>query len=96
MTWLLPAFWACLVAAMRIARGGVSHGWRLWTPLAVLTLIVTISLMPFNHIAISVTIIALWLLAGALYLRSAGIPSPLAILRGQPAATEGARLARPD
>ncbi len=77
LTWLLPAFWACLIETTRIARGAVSIGdWRRWTPLAALALIFAISLIPFNHIANSVTIIGLWLLCGALYLRSAGLLIP--------------------
>ena len=77
LTWLLPAFWACLIEAARIARGGVAtRDWRRWTPLVVLALIFAISLVPFNHIANSVTIISLWLLCGALYLRSARLRAP--------------------
>jgi hypothetical protein len=80
LTWLLPAFWACLIATWRIARGAKDiRDWRRLAPLAGLALILAVSLVPFNHTATSVAIIALWLLCGALYLRSAGIRMPVAI-----------------
>lgn len=75
LTWLLPAFWACLLEAARIARDvNNDAGWLRWAPLVTLALIFAVSLIPFNHLANSVTIIALFALCGTLYARSAIIP----------------------
>ena len=94
LTWLLPAFWACLIETVRIARSGVAtRDWRRWAPLTAVALIFVISLVPFNHIANSVTIISLWLLSGALYLRSAGLRAPSPGLRAHATARLAARTA---
>lgn len=93
LTWLLPAFWACLIATWRIARRARNpRDWRRWAPLAALVVIFGISLVPFNHIANSVTIISLWLLCGALYVRSAGIQLPRRSIADMP--DEGVNIAR--
>lgn len=87
LTWLLPAFWACLIETARIARGAASiRDWRSWAPLTTLALLFGISLVPFNHIANTVTIVGLWLLCGALYLRSAGVHPSRTVHRAQSAA----------
>ena len=87
LTWLLPAFWACLTATWRIARGANdTRGWWQLTPLAGLALIFVVSLVPFNHFATSGAIIALWLLCGSLYLWSAGVRMPAAVRLQRPVA----------
>lgn len=92
LTWLLPAFWACLTATWRIASGARdARDWRRLTPFAGIALIYAVSLVPFNHIATSSAIVSLWLLCGALYLRSAGIHMPVTAHLQQPVA----RLAAP-
>ena len=45
-------------------------------PIAALTIIFLVSLIPFDQSAKVVTIVGLWLFCGALYLRSAGLRAP--------------------
>jgi hypothetical protein len=69
LTWLLPAFWVCLLEAFRIGRAGwtLRHWWT-WAPLAALALILAVSLVSSVVAMTSATIVALCLLNGALYL----------------------------
>jgi hypothetical protein len=76
LTWLLPAFWACLrVVARRSADTAPLPGWRrsaaLWAPRAALGIAFALTLIPFNHPTIAVGILLLWVICGALYLRGA-------------------------
>ena len=78
LTWLLPAFWACLrIVARRdedaSAWPGLRGGLAAWGPRMALGLAFALTLIPFSHPAIVAGTLLLWMLCGALYLRSAGL-----------------------
>lgn len=85
LTWLLPAFWACWQAitgsATRQQRpslwtGAAGSGWR-WVAGSGLGVALALTLIPFNHIAITGVSLTLWAVCGALYLRSAAGRQPV-------------------
>lgn len=78
LTWLLPAFVTCLAETARWDRAGLgAPGWKRWALLAVLACLFAISLIPYNHISISVSVFGVWIICGALYLRRMELRVPL-------------------
>lgn len=92
LTWLLPALVICLEATVQFAKRTAPGGWRSfvirWWPFMTLALDYCLLLVPFSmsvptyRFAAAGTLL-LWLLCGALYVRSAGarLPGGLASLR---------------
>ncbi len=83
LTWLLPAFWACLrIVARRSSPSATASqpGWRRfaarWTPRVALVIAFALTLIPFNHPTIAAGTLLLWVVCGALYLRGAHLRLP--------------------